>query len=206
MALPLRQYQTLVQDIVDEMDLDNGWNFAKKNIGFLLEADPALMALIRKRAATTLGEMHIWRALFRDNITPQVGDAHRTQINSFARIAAVGELAVFIRSLKDCDQNSVEELFKIMNDQRVREILGWREEANIPLAKAAMMVVALASLCDNDAPVEMQVLKESVDYVVNHIGTVEALLPELFRRRIVTKGEIASIVELASVPMASGLL
>lgn len=202
----LEDHQKLVQEIVDEMDLDNGWNFAKQSVGFLLESDPDLMQLIRRRAAATQGEKNIWCALLRDNIAPQVGDAHRTQLNRFARIAAVGELAVFIRTLKDCNQNSVEELFKIMNDKRVREISDWKETFDVPLSKAAMMVVAIASQSDDEAPVEMPVLKESVAYVIEHLESVESLLPELYRRRAVTKDDIAFMVESASVPVASGLL
>lgn len=202
----LADHQKLAQEITDEMDLNNGWNFAKRNIGFLLEADPELMTLIRKRAATNLEEMHIWRALLRDNITPDVGERHRTLLNRLARIAAVGELAVFIRSLKDCNQNSVEELFKIMNDKRVREISDWKESFDVPLSKSAMIVVAIASQSDDNAPVEMSVLKESVGYVIDHLDAVEARLPQLFKRRAVTKDDIAFMVEEASAPMASGLL
>jgi hypothetical protein len=202
----LEERQKLTQEIAKELNLDTGWHFGRKNIGFLLEADPSLMELIRKRATTTLGELHIWRVVLRDTVTPEVGEEHTTQVNRFARIAGVGELAVFIRSLKDCPENSVDELFKIMNDKRVREILDWKEAADIPLAKAAMMVVTIASFMNDEPPVEMAVLKEASAYVVDHLDAVEAILPELIARRAVSKDEIAFMVEENQTPMAPGLL
>lgn len=202
----LEDRQKLTLEIAKELKLDTGWHFGRKNIGFLLETDPSLMELIRKRTATTLGELHIWRVVLRDTTTPEVGEEHAPYVNRFARIAAVGGLAVYIRSLKDCPENSVDELFKIMNDKRVREILGWKESGDIPLAKAAMMVVTIASFMDVDSPVELAVLKESAAYVVNHLDAVEMLLPELISRRAVSKDEIAFLVEGDQGSMTPGLL
>jgi hypothetical protein len=204
--MSLEDRQRLAQEIAKELKLDTGWHFGRKNIGFLLETDPSLMELIRKRTATTLGELHIWRVVLRDTTTPEVGEEHVHYVNRFARIAGVGELAVYIRSLKDCPENSVDELFKIMNDKRVREILDWEESGDIPLAKAAMMVVAIASFIDSKSPVEITVLKESSAYVANHLDAVEAILPELISRRAVSKEEIAFLVEGTQTPMSPGLL
>lgn len=198
--------QKLTQEIAQELKLDTGWHFGRKNIEFLLETDPSLMELIRKRTATTLGELHIWRVVLRDTTTPEVGEEYDTYVNRLARIAVVGGLAVYIRSLKDCPENSVDELFKIMNDKRVREILGWKESGDVTLAKAAMMVVTIASFMDVDSPVEIAVLEESAAYVVNHLDAVEMLLPELISRRAVSKGDIAFMVEGNQVPMIPGLL
>lgn len=198
--------QKLTQEIAQELKLDTGWHFGRKNIEFLLETDPSLMELIRKRTATTLGELHIWRVVLRDTTTPEVGEEYDTYVNRLARIAVVGGLAVYIRSLKDCPENSVDELFKIMNDKRVREILGWKESGDVKLAKAAMMVVTIASFMDVDSPVEIAVLEESAAYVVNHLDAVEMLLPELISRRAVSKGDIAFMVEGNQVPMIPGLL
>lgn len=202
----LEDHQKLAQEITKELNLDTGWHFGRKNIEFLLETDPSLMELIRKRTATTLGELHIWRVVLRDTTTPEVGEEYDTYVNRLARIAAVGGLAVYIRSLKDCPENSVDELFKIMNDKRVREILGWKESGDVTLAKAAMMVVTIASFMDVDSPVEIAVLEESAAYVVNHLDAVEMLLPELISRRAVSKGDIAFMVEGNQVPMIPGLL
>lgn len=200
----LAEHQRLVREIIDELGLDDD-EFSRVNVGFVVESDPDLMTMIRKRAAATSGENQIWKRAFRHSKITDLLHKQQENLERYRRIVVMGETATRIRSLRGFPDDDVMILFTIMNDPAVHEICDW-EEPSVGLSHAAMTVAAISRHSNGDSPVDIDALKDASLYVVEHLEAVTNILPELFVRNAFTRRDIARLVELQSPSLVSGML
>lgn len=206
MPLPLREHHNKVAELFTELSLGDPYgNRAPHVIGFLLEASPGLVERIAERCRESHDEHDLWKLVLRSSVLPKVGESHDNYVDSMMRIVEVGALAVSIRSMTARNVTSPYELLDIIEGTHVNMICNSRE-TNLRLVKAAILVSAIGKEVEDVVPAEIEILRESANYVVDHLKAVEQLFPELVKRRFIQKEEIALLVENESKQMSSGVL
>lgn len=199
------EHQSTVRRIVHDLEVHTYSSHAEKNVGFLLEAAPDLLDRILARCNASSEERDMWRDLLRKTTLPAVGESFHKYLLMITQFLEAGRLAVSIRSMTARNQSSVQELRIIICNEGVRRICK-TDESDMPLLKSAILMMAIAQEIDDVAGTDNEGLQRSAEYARSHLMEIEALLPELVRRRAITVDEIRTIVEGAPVPLAAGIL